>query len=108
MLVEPHYKLAFLSWLPHAWRTPYLRVMRKGEIYDCEPLQLGQLERLLLDAGFRHRNLCIDALRATFEIERPQSVATCLLRNIPDGVLILSRRIIPPLKIGRGSCRERV
>jgi hypothetical protein len=22
MLVEPHYRLAFLSWLPLAWRTP--------------------------------------------------------------------------------------
>ncbi len=31
MLVEPHYRLAFLSWLPHAWRTPYLRAMGKGE-----------------------------------------------------------------------------
>ncbi|MDR1648103.1 MAG: class I SAM-dependent methyltransferase [Zoogloeaceae bacterium] len=25
MLVEPHYRIAFLSWLPSSWRTPYLR-----------------------------------------------------------------------------------
>src|SRR3546814_18660903 len=47
MLVEPHYRLAFLSWWPHAWRSPYLRLMRKGKFYDCEPLQLGQLETML-------------------------------------------------------------
>src|SRR3546814_5855426 len=35
MLVEPHYRLAFLSWWPHAWRSPYLRLMRKGKFYDC-------------------------------------------------------------------------
>lgn len=97
MLVEPHYKLAFLSWLPHAWRTPYLRAMGKGDVYDCEPLQVVQLERLLTDTGFNHRSLCIDALRATFEIERPQTVTTSILRGIPDGLLRPLHRIIPTL-----------
>jgi SAM-dependent methyltransferase len=97
MLVEPHYKLVFLSWLPHPWRTPYLRAMRKGEVYDCEPLQMVQLQRLLAGAGFEYRNLCIDALRATFEIEHPYSAATSVLRGIPDGLLMPWRRIIPTL-----------
>ena len=97
MLVEPHYKLAFLSWLPHVWRTPYLRAMGKGETYDCEPLPLGQLERLLKGAGFEYRNLCIAAWRMTFEIERPDSLATRFLRSIPDGLLMLLRPIIPTL-----------
>lgn len=97
MLVEPHFRLAFLSWLPHKWRTPYLRAMGKGDVYDCEPLQMVQLERLLTDAGFNHRNLCIDALRATFEIERPQTVASRLLHGTPDGLLMPVRRIIPTL-----------
>lgn len=97
MLVEPHYKLAFLSWLPHAWRTPYLRVMRKGVFYDCEPLQMRQLERLLASAGFRYQNLCVEALHATFEIERPQAWSTQIVRRIPDAVLSPLRRVIPTL-----------
>ena len=97
MLVEPHYKLAFLSWLPHAWRTPYLRLRRRGELYDCEPLQLVQLETLLAGAGFQYRNLCIRALRATFEIERPQASATRFLRHVPDVVLVPLQRVIPTL-----------
>lgn len=97
MLVEPHYKLIFLSWWPHAWRTPYLRMSRRGSHYDCEPLQMRQLERLLSRAGFRYRNLCIEAMRATFEIERPQSMGARLLRGIPDGALAPLRRIIPTL-----------
>ncbi len=97
MLVEPHYHLAFLSWLPHAWRTPYLRTMRRGTFYDCEPLQMRQLERLLTDAGFRCRNLCIEAWRETFAIERPHSAGTRLLRMIPDAMLEPLRRIIPTL-----------
>ncbi|MHB1273864.1 MAG: class I SAM-dependent methyltransferase [Rhodanobacter sp.] len=97
MLVEPHYKLAFLSWLPHAWRTPYLRAMGKGQIYDCEPLQMRQLEYLLSHAGFDYRNLCVGALRLTFEIERPDSIGASVLRRTPDSMLKPLERIIPTL-----------
>lgn len=97
MLVEPHYKLAFLSWLPHAWRTPYLRMMGKGSAYDCEPLQMRQLEQLLTDAGLDGHNLCIDALRATFEIERAKSLTATVLRHVPDRALLPLRRVIPTL-----------
>jgi len=97
MLVEPHYRLAFLSWLPYAWRTPYLRAMGNGKVYDCEPLQMGQVERLLAASGFRYRNLCVEALQATFDIERPQAIGASVMRMIPYGVLVPLRRIIPTL-----------
>lgn len=97
MLTEPHYRLKFLSWWPRGWRTPYLRLMGKGTLYDCEPLEMRQLERMLSDAGFRYRNLCIQAWRATFEIERPDSLGTRILRTIPDAPLMSLRRIIPTL-----------
>lgn len=97
MLVEPHYKLAFLSWLPHAWRTPYLRIMRKGTIYDCEPLQMPQLEGLLGTAGFQYENACIEALRMTFDIERPDSLGCRILDVTPDALLVPWRRVIPTL-----------
>lgn len=97
MLVEPHYKLAFLSWLPRALRTPYLHAVGRGSAYDCEPLQMKELERLFTDAKLDCRNLCIEALRATFDIERIQSPAARLLRCIPDRALLPLRRIIPTL-----------
>jgi len=97
MLTEPHYKLKFLSWWPHAWRTSYLRLMRKGEYYDCEPLQMRQLEHMLATAGFGYRNICIEAWRETFEIERPDSTSARLLRATPDGLLRPLRRVIPTL-----------
>lgn len=97
MLTEPHFKLKFLSWWPHSWRTPYLRFMRKGTFYDCEPLQMRQLERMLDTTGFRYRNLCVEAWRATFEIERPGSFGARILRATPDVALMPLRRIIPTL-----------
>lgn len=97
MLTEPHYKLKFLSWWPHSWRTPYLKLMGKGNYYDCEPLELRELERMLRAASFAYRNLCVEALRQTFEIERPQSIVTRLLRTLPDALLKPFRRVIPTL-----------
>lgn len=97
MLIEPHYRLLFLSWWPHAWRTPYLRLMRKGGLYDCEPLEMRQLEHMLDRAGFGYCNLCIEALREAFEIERPGSRAARLLRCMPDGAMLSFRRIVPTL-----------
>jgi SAM-dependent methyltransferase len=105
MLTEPHYQLKFLSWWPHAWRSPYLRLMGKGTFYDCEPLQMRQLERMLTAAGFCYRNLCIEAWRETLEIERPQSISARVLRATPDGLLKPLRRIIPTL-IYRMECLQ--
>lgn len=97
MLTEPHYRLKFLSWWPRPLRTPYLRFMRKGTYYDCEPLQMRQLEHMLAAAGFRYRNLCVEAWRETFEIECPDSMSARLLRMTPDALLWLPKRIIPTL-----------
>lgn len=95
MLTEPHYKLAFLSWLPRRWRSPYLRLAGRGDFYDCEPLQLGQLEQFLDQSGFRYRNRGVEALRITFEIERAKSASTALLRRVPDTLLTPFAPIIP-------------
>jgi SAM-dependent methyltransferase len=97
MLVEPHYRLAFLSWWPRGWRNVYLRAMRKGDVYDCEPLELHQLERLLAEASLGYGNRCIEALRVTFEIEFPHAAITRLLGNVPDRLLVPLRSLIPTL-----------
>ena len=97
MLTEPHYRLPFLSWLPRSWRTPYLRWSGKGRLYDCEPLELGQLERMLAAAGFAYRNLCIEGWRETFAIERPGHWSHRLLQLVPDAMLRPLLPIIPTL-----------
>lgn len=97
MLIEPHFRLAFLSWWPRAWRSPYLRLMRKGDVYDCEPFQMRQLERLLEAVEFNHHNICIEAMRETLEIERPNGMAARILRKTPDALLKPLRGLIPTL-----------
>lgn len=97
MLTEPHYRLMFLSWWPRAWRTPYLRLMRKGNFYDCEPLEMRLLERMLENAGFSYSNICIEGLRETVAIEQPYSAIGRVLSQLPDGLLRPLLGLVPTL-----------
>src|SRR6187402_3631200 len=80
MLVEPHYRLAFLSWLPVPMRSAYLRLSGKGEFYDCVPLEMGTLEGMLRATGFVSRNVCVEALYETLSIEQPKGLSRHLGR----------------------------
>ena len=97
MVVEPHYRLAFLSWLPHSLRSPYLRLRGRGDHYDCEPLSLSALDSLLARAGFRASHLEVEALRATLDIEGRDGLAVRIAATLPDRWLVRLRAAIPTL-----------
>ena len=87
MLIEPHYRLTFLSWLPRRWRTPYLRAMRGGAEYDCNPPSLYTLERLLTDSDFNFEYLSTRALRETLDIEGDKGLLARTVAALPDALL---------------------
>lgn len=58
---------------------------------------MKELERLFEQAGFHCRNISIDALRATFDIERKSSLAARVLRQVPDWALRPYLPVIPAL-----------
>lgn len=97
MVTEPHYNLKFLSWLPRKMRSRYLRWAGKGEYYDCEPLELAKLERLLREARMHFENISIPATKITFQLEKQNSVAAKLLRKLPDSTLNPLKPYIPTL-----------
>jgi len=96
MLVEPHYRLAFLSWLPVPMRSAYLRLSGKGEFYDCVPLEMGTLEGMLRATGFVSRNVCVEALYETLSIEQPKGLSRHLGR-VPRWIWQGLRPAIPTL-----------
>lgn len=52
-VVEPHYRLPFLSWLPRRTASAYLRLSGRGESYeDVRFLTYRPLTRLMREAGF--------------------------------------------------------
>lgn len=98
MVVEPHYQLAFLSWLPHSLADVYVRAAGKGTHYDCRPLTSRRLESMLRGAGFRFEQQSASALRLTYELEAPEApLYRWVLRWIPDRLYRLARRAFPTL-----------
>lgn len=94
-VVEPHFRLAFLSWLPRNLRDPYLRLCGKGAFYDCEPLRMSELERMLAAARFDFRNACVPAIRMMLHVERHRSIALRIVGKLPDAWLEHVRSICP-------------
>jgi len=98
MLVEPHFKLPFLSWLPRTLADAYVRWAGKGTHYDCRPLSLPRTEEELRRAGFAFTQHTGDALRMTFVLEDPRApLYRFVLAPIPDVAWRLLRRIFPTL-----------
>lgn len=98
MLVEPHYQLAFLSWWPEGWRSAWLRLWRKGSWYDCRPMSRTDLQQRLSSAGFRYRQENASAIRAMFEIERPDApLWRFFMKHLPDWTWRIARGVNPTL-----------
>ncbi len=66
-LVENHYRLPLLGWLPRRAADAYMRGARRGERYDCRPLGRRELLTLLTDAGFDARDATGDLVDVTAE-----------------------------------------
>jgi SAM-dependent methyltransferase len=94
-LVEPHFKVPMLSWLPPGARTRALRLSRRGSVYDISPRTRNELLSLIDEAGLQATDVTLDALRATAEIEpgRLGRAAAAL----PDGVLRAGRAAVPTM-----------
>lgn len=98
MLVEPHFKLPLLSWLPAPIADAYVRTSGRGTHYDCRPLSCRALEGVLAAAGFGFRQHHADALRLTFDLERPDSLLyRGILKPSPDWAFVALRRVFPTL-----------
>lgn len=98
MLTEPHYQLAFLSWLPRSFRSGYLRWRRGIEIYDCEPLAASTMERLFKRAGLRYERAVGSALKLTITLERAgHPLLQQMVERIPDAAIDGLAAISPTL-----------
>ena len=98
MLVEPHYQLIFLSWLPKKYRSKYLKEMRNIDFYDCEPFEKKQLENLFDIVDFSYQNQTVQAIKILLQDEKENhKFLYYMFLFIPDFVLRIFLGIIPTL-----------
>ena len=95
-LIEPHFRLPFLSWVPESWRSGYVRAFRKGDHYDCRPVGYRELNRMLGEAGLGFEHLEVEAVRLIGESERAGFLSTTA-RRIPNSLLAPLQPVSPTL-----------
>jgi serine acetyltransferase/2-polyprenyl-3-methyl-5-hydroxy-6-metoxy-1,4-benzoquinol methylase len=60
-LVEPHFQLPFLAWLPTSnLRDGYVRLMRKGTSYDVQLCSHNGLRQLISEAGLNAHDISLE------------------------------------------------
>ena len=86
-VIEPHYRLPFLSWLPRRAADLYLRATGRGRTYEgVRFLGYRPLVRLMAGAGFEIRDVTQTALRDLIGPDRGRRwrPAWALLRALPE------------------------
>jgi glycosyltransferase involved in cell wall biosynthesis len=96
VLLEPHVRLPFLSWLPRTLRSPYVRLARRGSHYDCElPTRRG-LRGLLAQAGLKGSERTVEAMRVMSLVEQRTGLVGAILRA-PSWLLRLLTPVNPTI-----------
>jgi SAM-dependent methyltransferase len=96
-VVEPHFRLPFLSWIPRRYRDGYVRIAGKGERYDCDPMGHEELEKLLTAHGLRFRNANVAALRAMALGQPDAGRMLRLATRLPSALLQRFYRMSPTM-----------
>ena len=90
-VVEPHYRLAFLSWLPPTLRSAYLRAAGRGSAYDCAPPSHRRLVAMFARARLRHEQFTFQAMRIMAAVEDPPP----RVRRWLEAPLLLQKALYP-------------
>ncbi|MCK5858778.1 MAG: methyltransferase domain-containing protein [Abyssibacter sp.] len=97
MVVEPHFRLPFLSWLPPALRSPYVRLLRRGDRYDCTPPSARALDALVREAGLCAEALEHRAVHALIAADPNAGWPVRLAGRLPAWCVRAARPLIPTL-----------
>jgi len=93
-LMEPHFRLPLLSWLPRGLADTYVRAMGKGSHYDCLPPSLGTLCQLTQEAGLVPENVTWEALQRMAQ-NNELGAASVFIRGFGYPAFRLGRAVIP-------------
>jgi 2-polyprenyl-3-methyl-5-hydroxy-6-metoxy-1,4-benzoquinol methylase len=97
-LIEPHFRLPFLSWFPLVVADRYVRWTGKGQEYDCVPLSRNEALHMLADSRFACRDMTFEAIEATLRIEFAGSAwGRLVAENLPRPILAATRPVISTL-----------
>lgn len=102
-IIEGHYKLPFLSWLPNPLANLYLRITNRGKIYEEKHFSYFKIKRMLKDFRIDDYTLRIiknpgkywlkDRIKKNSFVTRlPNFIFKVLYPLIPTYIFIISKR----------------
>ncbi len=97
-VVEPHFKLPFLSWLPPSLRDSYVRIAGRGDWFDVQPLTYGGIESLATSVGLTCVDLTPEMValslgdRASLPLRAARPVWFAVRQLLPTFVVVLSKK----------------
>jgi ubiquinone/menaquinone biosynthesis C-methylase UbiE len=106
-VVEPHFRLPFLSWVPPEARSAYLRLLGRGTCYDCNPPSHRKLVGMFREAHLGHEQFTFKAMRIMAAVEapspwiRPLLVAPAPLQRVFYPVIPTMVFVLTALPFGR-------
>jgi SAM-dependent methyltransferase len=95
-LLEPHFRVPLLSWLPRPLRDRYLRLSRRGQAYDVDPYGPHEIRRAFGRARLQWRDRTLDALDEMARLEAA-NLAVRLLINGPTWLRRGARPAMPTM-----------
>ncbi len=94
-LIENHYRLPLLGWVPRPLANRYLRLSGRGRDFDVRALGRRQLLGLMRDAGLDARDATTDLVDASIELGSERSAR--LLRRMPAAARLLRGPVLPTI-----------
>lgn len=93
-IIEPHYKLPLLAWLPKWMSNIYLKLMNKGSVYYENLLSYRDLKKLFYN--FIVRDYTVDVINNSDKFFATDTVKkNSLFSKIPPSILRFIEPIIP-------------
>lgn len=94
-IVEPHFRLPLLGWLPKRLQDSYVKAAGRGDFYDCVLLRPVELRRLLRASELNFENANAKALRALIDVEKPPGILLRLISRLPTSWLESMQSMFP-------------
>jgi len=95
-LLEPHYRLPMLSWLPQPAASAYLRATRRGGPYDVASPSRRALLTLAHESGLEVEECTLEAMRLLGDIEAPPAHVRALV-HAPPRLLRFGLPVVPTM-----------
>jgi SAM-dependent methyltransferase len=95
-IVDRHFHLPFVSWLPRPVADRYVRWTRRGAWYDVDPPSRGRMRRLLTQATLEWEDCTLEAMRVMAETEGTGALQRRVL-TAPAPVLRPGMAMVPSM-----------